>query len=173
MTIGKRRPQSITCHECTLDSRFRERRVPLACVYRVESRGVMLGDNIGRINNASDQRRSKRYLPKISRGKSARRPPFFLSFFLQGLTLSACPSVPLLCCPCSRIYISVYCCHAQSCRLFSQASNMQDRGLKAEVISWLFTSVAICMVTLRLISRVYLKKLADWDDVFLVLALVS
>ena len=48
-----------------------------------------------------------------------------------------------------------------------------DIGPVTNAINWIFTSAAICIVLLRFLSRFRLSNFAGWDDLVILIALVS
>lgn len=49
----------------------------------------------------------------------------------------------------------------------------ESRGTEVNVITWVFTGIAIATVSLKLFARVQTLKRLGWDDFFIFLSLVS
>lgn len=49
----------------------------------------------------------------------------------------------------------------------------QNRGPEILAVSWVFTSLAIIVVSLKLFTRTYILHGLGWDDFFIFLSLVS
>ena len=48
----------------------------------------------------------------------------------------------------------------------------QNQGPTVEIVTWLFTSIALITVLLRLFTRFRLTRNPGWDDFWIVLAMV-
>ena len=53
------------------------------------------------------------------------------------------------------------------------AGGDQNKGITVEIVTWVFTSLALITVFLRLFTRLRLTRTPGWDDFWIVLGMVS